>query len=88
MSTKAWRKIDKFYLILVAAVVLLTVPVIFTAKGIFSALIVAFDVEAVPLTQTKLDKVSLDKAVNLVYDKEIVVLEIKEDVLPVVPGEK
>jgi hypothetical protein len=92
MLTKVWRKIDRFYLILAMVLLVLAAPVIYTAQGIFSGFIIAFEIDPTLDAELRINKQKLDKAVRAVYDKNVPDFEISEAIksqapLEVVPEE-
>lgn len=87
MLTKAWKKIDRFYAILALVVLMLAAPVIYTALGIFSAFITAYEVDTSVDKGVRVNKPRLEQAVAEVYDKEVPPLEVRETFITVNPEE-
>jgi cell division protein FtsL len=83
MLKKAWTKIDRFYTILAIVLLILAAPVIYTALGIFSAIITAHELDASG-SQVRINKARLDQAIVEVYDKDVPALEVRETSISVV----
>ena len=81
MLKRAWKKIDRFYMILAIVLVVLAVPLVYTVQGIFGAFITAFEVDPSVGNEVRIDKMMLDDAVKAVYDKEVPPFEVKESTL-------
>jgi len=75
MLTKTLAKIDRYYPILAVVVIGLTVLIIFTLRGIFTAFNTAseFDPE-LGGTTLKIDKASLDEVYQKVINRKVPVL--------------
>lgn len=75
MLTKTLAKIDRYYPILVVVVIGLTVLMIFTLRGIFTAFNTAneFDPELGAST-LKIDKSALDEAYEKIINRKVPVL--------------
>ena len=87
MLTKAWKKIDRFYLILAIVLLLLAAPMIYTALGVFSAFITAYEIDTSAGKEVRIDKARLDQAVSSVYDRDIPPIEVRESSIVVTVGE-
>ncbi len=71
-------KLDKFYLIFIGVMILLTVLVIYTFKTVFSSFFIGYEVEKESeLSSLKVDEKSLNEAYDFAFNKENVKLEIK-----------
>ena len=78
MSTKALPKIDSFFPLFIVVAVLLGVLVIFTFKAVFTSVRIAYEPEeAIPDSELKIDKETLNTAYQKFTDKKIVKLEIR-----------
>lgn len=78
MSMKAWQKIDRFFPILAVVLAIMAVLLIFTFRSIFSTLTTAHEVDLkIPDSELRIDKDRLNEAHKVVYEKEIVPLEIR-----------
>ncbi|QQS38914.1 hypothetical protein IPM62_06065 [Candidatus Woesebacteria bacterium] len=78
MLTKAWRKIDRFYLILAIVLMVLAVPVIYTSLGILSAFTTVYEIDNEADREARLDKTKLDQAVTSIYHRDIPTLQVRE----------
>ncbi len=75
---KAFKKIDKFYFLMALVLTIVAVLVVYTFRGVFSAITLANDVETeIPDTELRIDKTKLDAAHDVAFNKEIVKLEIR-----------
>ncbi|OGM18267.1 hypothetical protein A2686_03635 [Candidatus Woesebacteria bacterium RIFCSPHIGHO2_01_FULL_38_10] len=73
-----WVRIDKFYLILAFVLSLLSVLLIFSFRGVFSAFLSAYEIDQKNLeTDLKLEKEKLDKAHEWVLQQEKIFLKIR-----------
>lgn len=71
-------KIDRFYLFLAATLLLLSVLLIFTLRGVFSAINIASKIdEEVIGPEVRVNMTKLDEAYGLVKNKEIVSLDLE-----------
>lgn len=84
---KNLRKIDKFYYIFIVVVIVLAFLVILVAQGIFSAIITVFEFENEPIAKIRLDKTLLNEAVKSTEEKEIISLEINENLVSLIEEE-
>ncbi len=65
-----WAKVDKFYLVLIATLVLLSLLVVFAFKSVFSAYNTAYEVTQGNLnTELKINKDKLDEVYNWVFTR-------------------
>ncbi len=75
MLTKTLAKIDRYYPILVAVVIGLTVLIIFTLRGIFTALNTASEFDPdLGATTLKIDKTTLDDVYGKIKNRKVPVL--------------
>ena len=75
---KTFRKIGKFYVLMVIVLAFVGALVVYTFRGVFSSIALARDVETkIPDTELRIDKTKLDSANDLVFNKEVVKLEIR-----------
>lgn len=78
MSMKAWRKIDKFFPMLVVVMLLLAALVILTFRGIFSAVTTAYEPEEEMLnSEFRIDKNKLEESHKAVFEREEILLETR-----------
>ena len=78
MLTINWDKIDKFYIVLMVTLTLLSVMVILTFKGLFSAYITAYEIDQKELSgDVRIDKEKLEEAYSWVFTKETLPLEVR-----------
>jgi len=76
MSTRPWHKIDKFFPIYIVALILLAGLVIITGRGIFSSVVTAFEAEEQIGTELSIDRKKLEDALNAVFERENIPLEV------------
>ena len=88
MLIRAWRKIDKFYLVLIAVLIVLAIPMVITFKGIFSAIISAYELESDAQAGIRIDKQDLEKAESSVFNREIVPLTLKSGNVVIIEEEE
>ena len=75
---KAWKKIDKYYPLLIFVLIVLAGLTIYTFRSVFSAIFSAYEVETkIPDSELIIDKDKLDEAESLIFEKEIVPLNAK-----------
>ncbi len=77
MSASPLAKIDRFFIILVAILLALSLFVFFTFKNIFSAIVSAYEVGQETNAQIRLDKDKLKQAETKAFERETVPLEIR-----------
>jgi hypothetical protein len=76
---KVLQKIDKFFPLLLVAMLLLASLTIFTFKGIFSAVNTAYETEQDGLGgQLRIDRNKLGEATRAVFERESIPLEVTE----------
>lgn len=76
---KTFKKIDKFYFVMMLVLAIVAVLVVYTFRGVFTSLAIAYDVETeIPDTELRIDKTRLDAARAAAFNKEIVKLERRE----------
>lgn len=69
MSMKNWEKIDKFYIVLTLALVVLSALFVMSVKTVFSTFITYYEVERDTESETRIDKGSLEEAYNFIFQK-------------------
>ncbi|KKR30632.1 hypothetical protein A2715_00395 [Candidatus Woesebacteria bacterium RIFCSPHIGHO2_01_FULL_39_32] len=78
MISVNWDKVDKFYIVLMVTLTLLSVMVILTFRGLFSAYITAYEIDQREISgDVRIDKEKLEEAYSWVFTKETLPLEIK-----------
>ena len=78
MIFENWEKVDKFYIVLMVTLTLLSVMVILTFRGLFSAYITAYEIDQREISgDVRIDKEKLEEAYSWVFTKETLPLEIK-----------
>jgi hypothetical protein len=77
MSTKQHKKIDSFFAILAIVFIALAVVVIVTFKGIFSAVIVAYETDSSKGNDLRINKNQLDEAFKKTFEKEHIKLKLE-----------
>ncbi len=70
MSAKQRQKIDNFFFVLAVVSVALAAIVIVTFKGVFSAVITAYETDGAKLGEIRVDKDKLDQSYKAVFEKE------------------
>lgn len=80
MSMKKSLKIDKFYLIMGAVLLVLALLVIMVLRGIFFAVTVSreIDAEYLEANSPRLDKAKLDEAYERLSQPDVTVLDLGE----------
>lgn len=65
-----WAKLDKFYIVLIATLILLSLLVVFAFRSVFSAYNVAYEVSQSSLnSELKINKDKLDEVYNWVFTR-------------------
>ena len=65
-----WAKLDKFYIVLIATLILLSLLVVFAFRSVFSAYNVAYEVSQSSLnSELKINKEKLDEVYNWVFTR-------------------
>ena len=78
MLTTNLEKVNKFYLVLIAILILLAVMVIFSFRGVFSAYLTAYEIDQESFgNNTKVDKEKLEESYSWAFTKETLPLEIR-----------
>ena len=73
-----WEKIDKFYLVFAFILIILSLVVIFTFNGVFSAFNTAYEIDQESVeSELKVNKDNLGKAHKWVFEKSDVELNYK-----------
>ncbi|OGM22347.1 hypothetical protein A2863_02065 [Candidatus Woesebacteria bacterium RIFCSPHIGHO2_01_FULL_38_9b] len=73
-----WEKIDKFYLVLVAILILMAALVIITFKSVFSAYLVAYELKQSDLeSSVNVNEEKLDEAHKYGFQKQTIPLEVR-----------
>jgi hypothetical protein len=71
-----WEKIDKFYIVLSFVLVVMSVLVIFSFRGIFAALLTAYELDQSQLTaKAQIDTSALEEAGGWITQREKHVLQ-------------
>jgi len=77
MLTTDWEKTDKFYIILVAVLVTLSVLLVFSFRGVFSAFLTSYEIDQAAISSgVKIQEERLDEVYSWVFNKERVPLEL------------
>lgn len=84
MLIGAWKKIDKFYIILAVVVLVLAVPFVLTAQGVFSSLISAYEIDSESDRPVSINKSQLQKALEVYNESEVPALEVRSPAFVVV----
>ena len=78
MLTINWAKIDKFYILFVAVMVLLAAMVIYASQGIFSSIITAYEIgQDSTKSHVKVNKEKLNSAYEYSFNKASINLELR-----------
>ena len=78
MISVNWDKVDKFYIVLMVTLTMLSVMLILTFRGLFSAYITAYEIDQREISgDVRIDKEKLEEAYSWVFTKETLPLEIK-----------
>ncbi len=84
MSAINLEKIDKFYLGLTAILILMSILVIFTFRGVFSMFLKANEIDQNSFGPAVIvNKAKLEEAYNFVYKKNLVHLQQIPEVAPI-----
>lgn len=71
---KAWRKLDKYFLMLTGVMLVSAGLTIYTFRHIFSNVLKAFGTQELKVSKLKIDKQKLDSAYSSVTEREVVKL--------------
>lgn len=72
------ERIDKFYLILVAVLILMSTLFIFTIKGAVSLFLTAYEFDSQLVPQSvRVNREKLDEAFNFAFNRGVVKLEVR-----------
>lgn len=82
MSTRPWQKIDKFFPVYIAALILLAGLIIITGRGIFSSVVAGFEADEQTGTELSIDHKKLEDALNAVFERENIPLEVADERIP------
>lgn len=77
MSMKQHKKIDSFFILLTIVFIALAVVVIVTFKGIFSAVITAYETDNSEGNDLRVNKSLLDEAYKKIFEKEYPKLKLE-----------
>lgn len=67
MSTTNWEKLDKFYIVLFLILSALGILVVYTVRGVFSAVINAYDVDQGAQNEVQVEKEKVDEAHEFIF---------------------
>ena len=85
---KAWRKLDKYYLMLTGVMLVSAGLTIYTFRHIFSNVLKAFGTQELKVSELKIDKQKLDSAYTSLIDREVVKLNpLSDDTISKEEGE-
>lgn len=76
---KAWRKLDKYFLMLTGVMLVSAGLTIYTFRQIFSSVLKAFGTQDLKVSDLKIDKQNLDRAYSSVIEREVVKLNVVSD---------
>ena len=76
---KAWRKLDKYYLMLFGVMLLLSALTIYTFRQIFSNVLKAQETADLKESELKIDKEMLEKAYSKISERKAVELNVPEN---------
>ena len=76
---KAWRKLDKYFLMLTGVALVSAGLTIYTFRHIFSSVLKAFGTQDLKVSDLKIDKQNLEKAYSSVVEREVVKLNVPSD---------
>jgi hypothetical protein len=78
MKSVNWNKVDKFYVVLVVTLALLSILLIVTFRSLFSAYLTAYEIDQKELAKgVRVDVDKLDEAYSFSYTKKTLPLEIR-----------
>ncbi|OGM12860.1 hypothetical protein A2V80_02470 [Candidatus Woesebacteria bacterium RBG_16_39_8b] len=77
---KAWRKLDKYYLMLFGVMLVLAALTIYTFRQIFSNILKAQETMDIKESELKIDKGKLEEAYSKISEKKVVRLDVGESV--------
>ncbi len=76
---KTLESVDKFYVVLAIVLVLMAILVIFSFRGIFNALLSAYEIDQGSISvDSTVEKQNLNEAYNWVYNRGSIRLEITD----------
>ena len=76
---KAWRKLDKYFLMLTGVMLVSAGLTIYTFRHIFGSVLKAFGTQDLKVSDLKIDKQNLDSAYSSVIEREVVKLNVPSD---------
>ena len=77
---KAWRKLDKYYLMLFGVMLVLAALTIYTFRQIFSNILKAQETMDIKESELKIDKGKLEEAYSKISEKKVVRLDVGDSV--------
>ena len=77
---KAWRKLDKYYLMFFGVMLVLAVLTIYTFRQIFSNVVKAQETRDFKESELKIDKGKLEEAYKKITEKKVVQLNVGDSV--------
>ena len=77
---KAWRKLDKYYLMLFGLMLVLAALTIYTFRQIFSNILKAQETMDFKEAELKIDKGKLEEAYSRISERKVVRLDVGESV--------
>ena len=77
---KAWRKLDKYYLMLFGVMLVLAALTVYTFRQIFSNILKAQETMDIKESELKIDKGKLEEAYSKISEKKVVRLDVGDSV--------